>query len=45
MIFVYGGAVFFFLQVAADLVKGKPTYVAVGDLHSLPYADEIGLNA
>ncbi|KAH9956736.1 LuxS/MPP-like metallohydrolase [Russula dissimulans] len=32
-------------QVAADLVKGKPTYVAIGDLHALPHADEIGLNA
>lgn len=38
-----GGASF--SQVAADLVKGKPTYVAIGDLHSLPYADEIGLSA
>ena len=33
------------LQVAANLVKSKPTYVAVGDLHTLPYADEIGLSA
>jgi len=32
-------------QVAGDLVKGKPTYVAIGDLHSLPHADEIGLSA
>ncbi|KAI0252304.1 Metalloenzyme, LuxS/M16 peptidase-like protein [Lactifluus subvellereus] len=32
-------------QVARDLVKSKPTYVAVGDLHALPYADEIGLSA
>ncbi|KAH9034226.1 LuxS/MPP-like metallohydrolase [Lactarius pseudohatsudake] len=32
-------------QAAANLVKGKPTYVAVGDLHTLPYADEIGLGA
>ena len=42
---VYGRAFFFPSQVAADLVKGKPTYVAIGDLHSLPYADEIGLSA
>jgi ubiquinol-cytochrome c reductase core subunit 2 len=34
-----------FLQVAGDLVKSKPTYVAIGDLHALPYADEIGLSA
>jgi len=32
-------------QVAGDLVKRKPTYVAIGDLHALPHADEIGLNA
>ncbi|KAI0263282.1 peptidase family M16-domain-containing protein [Gloeopeniophorella convolvens] len=32
-------------QAASTLVKGKPTYVAVGDLHALPFADEIGLNA
>jgi ubiquinol-cytochrome c reductase core subunit 2 len=32
-------------RVAAELVKSKPTYVAVGDLHTLPYADEIGLSA
>jgi ubiquinol-cytochrome c reductase core subunit 2 len=32
-------------QVAAELVKRKPTYVAVGDLSKLPYADEIGLSA
>jgi ubiquinol-cytochrome c reductase core subunit 2 len=36
---------FLFLKVAGDLVKGKPTYVAIGDLHSLPHADEIGLSA
>ena len=35
----------FFPQVAGELVKGKPTYVAIGDLHALPYADEIGLSA
>jgi ubiquinol-cytochrome c reductase core subunit 2 len=33
------------MQVAGDLVKRKPTYVAIGDLHSLPHADEIGLSA
>jgi len=32
-------------QVAAELVKSKPTYVAIGNLHSLPHADEIGLSA
>jgi len=31
-------------QVAGVLVKNKPTYVAIGDLHALPYADEIGLS-
>jgi ubiquinol-cytochrome c reductase core subunit 2 len=36
---------FFCLQVAGELVKGKPTYVAIGDLQALPYADEIGLSA
>ncbi|KAG8775458.1 ubiquinol-cytochrome c reductase core subunit 1 [Ceratobasidium sp. 428] len=25
------------------LIKAKPTYVALGDLHGLPYADELGL--
>ena len=33
------------LQVAGELVKSKPTYVAIGDLLALPYADEVGLNA
>ncbi|KAF5376695.1 hypothetical protein D9615_007864 [Tricholomella constricta] len=32
-----------FTKAAAALVKGKPTYVAVGDVTSLPYADELGL--
>ena len=36
---------FFFSQVAGELVKGKPTYVAIGDLVGLLYADEIGLSA
>ena len=36
---------FFFSQVAGELVKGKPTYVAIGDLVGLPYADKIGLSA
>lgn len=36
---------FFFLQVAGGLLKSKPTYVAIGNLHSLPHADEIGLGA
>ncbi|KAF9253980.1 hypothetical protein L218DRAFT_1010312, partial [Marasmius fiardii PR-910] len=32
-----------FAKTASALVKAKPTYVAVGDLSSLPYADELGL--
>ncbi|KAF5334938.1 hypothetical protein D9611_009934 [Ephemerocybe angulata] len=32
-----------FSKAAAELVKAKPTYVAVGDIVSLPYADELGL--
>ncbi|KAF9458131.1 Metalloenzyme, LuxS/M16 peptidase-like protein [Collybia nuda] len=32
-----------FSKAATALVKGKPTYVAVGDVHALPYADELGL--
>ena len=32
-----------FLQAASSLVAAKPTYVAVGDIQSLPYADELGL--
>ncbi|KAF8257614.1 Metalloenzyme, LuxS/M16 peptidase-like protein [Lactarius quietus] len=32
-------------QAVADLLKRKPTYVAVGDVRTLPYADEIGLSA
>lgn len=31
------------LQAAATLTKAKPTFVAIGDLHQLPYADEVGL--
>ena len=30
-------------QAASSLLKSKPTYVAVGDIKSLPYADELGL--
>ncbi|KAM5541002.1 hypothetical protein V8D89_005313 [Ganoderma adspersum] len=30
-------------KAAASLLKTKPTYVAVGDVASLPYADELGL--
>ncbi|KAI1791358.1 LuxS/MPP-like metallohydrolase [Ganoderma leucocontextum] len=30
-------------KAAASLLKTKPTYVAVGDVTSLPYADELGL--
>ncbi|KAG6844103.1 hypothetical protein H0H87_009778 [Tephrocybe sp. NHM501043] len=32
-----------FTKTASALVKGKPTYVAIGDVNSLPYADEVGL--
>lgn len=33
----------FFPQVASRLLKVKPTYVVVGDIAALPYADELGL--
>ncbi|KAG6879312.1 hypothetical protein C0992_003639 [Termitomyces sp. T32_za158] len=32
-----------FSRAVSELVKGKPTYVVVGDATALPYADEIGL--
>jgi len=32
-----------FSKAAATLLKGKPTYVAVGDIQTLPYSDELGL--
>ncbi|KAJ6518668.1 Metalloenzyme, LuxS/M16 peptidase-like protein [Mycena sanguinolenta] len=32
-----------FTKAVADLVKSKPTYVAIGDTQALPYADELGL--
>ncbi|KAL0059141.1 ubiquinol-cytochrome c reductase core subunit 1 [Marasmius tenuissimus] len=32
-----------FAKAASTLVKAKPTYVAVGDIASLPHADELGL--
>ncbi|KAI0056823.1 LuxS/MPP-like metallohydrolase [Artomyces pyxidatus] len=32
-------------KIAADLLKSKPTYVALGDVNTLPYGDEIGLSA
>jgi len=32
-----------FSKAASDLIKLKPTYVAVGDVKTLPYADELGL--
>ena len=31
------------IQAVSTLLKGKPTYVAVGDVNTLPYADELGL--
>lgn len=30
-------------KAAAELLKSKPTVVAIGDLHVLPYADELNL--
>lgn len=30
-------------NAASSLLKSKPTYVAVGDIKALPYADELGL--
>ncbi|KAF8139225.1 hypothetical protein K438DRAFT_2118763 [Mycena galopus ATCC 62051] len=32
-----------FTKAAADLVKSKPTYIAIGDTQALPYADELRL--
>jgi len=32
-----------FTKATSTLLKGKPTYVAVGDVQALPYADELGL--
>ncbi|TFK36113.1 Metalloenzyme, LuxS/M16 peptidase-like protein [Crucibulum laeve] len=32
-----------FSKAASSLLNAKPTYVVVGDSHSLPYADELGL--
>ncbi|KAF8882838.1 Metalloenzyme, LuxS/M16 peptidase-like protein [Infundibulicybe gibba] len=32
-----------FSQAASSLLKGKPTYVALGDVQALPHADELGL--
>ncbi|KAI0633113.1 ubiquinol-cytochrome C reductase complex core protein 2 [Trametes polyzona] len=32
-----------FSKAASSLLKTKPTFVAVGDIKSLPYADELGL--
>jgi len=30
-------------KATSTLLKGKPTYVAIGDVQTLPYADELGL--
>ncbi|KAF8602225.1 LuxS/MPP-like metallohydrolase [Ceratobasidium sp. AG-I] len=30
-------------KALSSLVKAKPTYVAIGDIHALPYVDELGL--
>lgn len=32
-----------FTKAASTLLKSKPTYVAIGHIHTLPYADELGL--
>ncbi|KAJ7281815.1 Metalloenzyme, LuxS/M16 peptidase-like protein [Mycena rebaudengoi] len=32
-----------FSKIATNLLKAKPTFVAIGDTHALPYADELGL--
>ncbi|CCM04093.1 uncharacterized protein FIBRA_06252 [Fibroporia radiculosa] len=32
-----------FSKATSSLLKSKPTYVAVGDIKALPYADELGL--
>nr|GAT46753.1 predicted protein [Mycena chlorophos] len=32
-----------FNKAATALVKGKPTFVAIGDTNALPFADELGL--
>jgi len=32
-----------FNKAATSLLKGKATYIAVGDTQALPYADELGL--
>ena len=37
------GFVLNYSQAASTLVKAKPTYVVVGDITALPYADELGL--
>jgi len=38
-----GVTAYAFSKAASTLIKAKPTYVAVGDIQSLPYADELGL--
>ncbi|KIJ58370.1 hypothetical protein HYDPIDRAFT_102804 [Hydnomerulius pinastri MD-312] len=30
-------------KTASELIKSTPTFVVVGDIHTLPYADEVGL--
>jgi len=32
-----------FSKVASSLIAAKPTYVVIGDVQALPYADELGL--
>ncbi|KAI0791108.1 Metalloenzyme, LuxS/M16 peptidase-like protein [Abortiporus biennis] len=32
-----------FSQATSTLLKAKPTFVAIGDIQALPYADELGL--
>ncbi|KDQ11192.1 hypothetical protein BOTBODRAFT_114630 [Botryobasidium botryosum FD-172 SS1] len=32
-----------FSQATSELIKSKPTYVSIGEAHSMPFADELGL--
>jgi hypothetical protein len=42
---VYASASYIILctQATSNLIKTKPTYIVVGDIQALPYADELGL--
>jgi hypothetical protein len=30
-------------QAVSSLITAKPTYVVIGDVQALPYADELGM--